>query len=507
MEKRLMLAMLLSMLVVLLWSASIPKPATAPSQAASTSTVVLPEQKPVLPTLLQAEEESPTIKWDTKDFSAAFIESSAAVKEVSFNNYHNDRLVLGAGFAIAPFSSGFKKQNSTENSISFSYQDADKEIVKVFNLRKSNYSIDLHVKVKNTSAGKLKIELPLLLGLTDSRQGLVRDSQNGHYPAQEMTVASKDKIIHWRANKDKLFENVKFLGLSSRYFCAIANPSDQEAITGYVKKVNNQVSEFGINPAVLSLDPGQEKEFLYHIYMGPRDLQFINAVDQGWSAVVYFGTFDIISQILLQVLNFFHNFVHNWGLAIILLSIFVYIVLYPLTLKQMRSMKEMQVLQPKVEALRKQYKDNPQKMNKEVMELYREHKVNPLGGCLPLLLQMPIFFALYQALLNSISLKGARFLWIQDLSTPDRLYVLKHTGGSFDINLLPILMTIGMFIQQKISSPQMGGGQNQQQKMMLILMPLLFGFIFYTMPSGLVLYWFVNSTLMLVYQWHIYKAK
>jgi len=172
-------------------------------------------------------------------------------------------------------------------------------------------------------------------------------------------------------------------------------------------------------------------------------------------------------------------------------------------------MKEMQLLQPKIEALRKEHKDNPQALNKEIMELYKEHKVNPLGGCLPLLLQMPIFFALYQALMRSVSLRGAKFLWIKDLSAPDQLFTLKNSLPFLgnQVNILPILMAIGMFVQQKISMVKTTGEAAQQQKIMSIIMPVMFGVIFYQMPSGLVLYWFVNSTLMLIYQFRINMQK
>jgi YidC/Oxa1 family membrane protein insertase len=175
----------------------------------------------------------------------------------------------------------------------------------------------------------------------------------------------------------------------------------------------------------------------------------------------------------------------------------------------MRSMKEMQVLQPKIEELRKVYKDNPQKLNKEILELYREHKVNPFGGCLPLILQMPIFFALYQVLMRSVFLKGAHFLWIKDLSEPDRLFILSANLPILgnEINILPIIMTIGMFIQQKISMVATSPEAAEQQKIMLIILPLMFGFIFYKMPSGLVLYWFINSTLMLLYQFKIRRMR
>ena len=243
--------------------------------------------------------------------------------------------------------------------------------------------------------------------------------------------------------------------------------------------------------------------------MGPQELNVISNAKPEWSGIIYFGTFDFIAQLLLQLLGFFYGLVHNWGLAIIILSIAVYFLLFPLSIKQMRSMKEMQLLQPKIEALRKELKDNPQRLNKEIMELYKEHKVNPLGGCLPLLLQMPIFFALYQALIRSVALRGAHFLWITDLSSPDKAFVLKNSIPFLgnQVNILPILMAIGMFVQQKFSMAKATGEAAQQQKMMSIVMPIMFGVIFYQMPSGLVLYWFVNSLLMLCYQFRINRQK
>jgi len=175
----------------------------------------------------------------------------------------------------------------------------------------------------------------------------------------------------------------------------------------------------------------------------------------------------------------------------------------------MRSMKQMQALQPVIAELRNKHKDNPQKLNKEIMELYRQNKVNPLAGCLPMVLQIPVFFALYQVLIRSVALKGARFLWIKDLSEPDRLMMLPVSLPVLgnEINILPILMAIGMFMQQKITMKSTGGESAQQQKMMMIIMPVMFGFIFYRMPAGLVLYWFINSSLMLVYQIRINRTK
>jgi YidC/Oxa1 family membrane protein insertase len=196
--------------------------------------------------------------------------------------------------------------------------------------------------------------------------------------------------------------------------------------------------------------------------------------------------------------------------SIILLAVFLNILLFPLTMKSFKSMQKMQALHPQMEKLKAQNKNNPQKLNKEMMELYKKYKINPFGGCLPLLLQMPIFFALYQALIKSIELRGASFLWVRDLSMPDAVKIpvaLPLLGSS--INILPILMIIATVIQQKLSTKSMGSAvteeQKQQQRMMMFMMPVMFGFIFYSMPSGLVLYWLVNTVLTVIEQFVIFK--
>ena len=207
------------------------------------------------------------------------------------------------------------------------------------------------------------------------------------------------------------------------------------------------------------------------------------------------------------MLKFLFSLLHNWGLAIIVLTFIVSILLYPLTWKSFKSMKEIQLIQPKIEKLRLEHKDNTQKFNKEVMQLYRKHKVNPFGGCLPILLQMPIFIALYQVFMRSIELRGAKFLWINDLSLPDRAslpFSLPLIGNR--INILPLLMVGFMFLQQKTMAKQAVPGKEEQQRAMAMLMPLLFGFMFYNLPSGLVLYWLTQTLLMTFYQWRIGRS-
>ncbi|MBU1037426.1 MAG: membrane protein insertase YidC, partial [Candidatus Omnitrophica bacterium] len=188
-----------------------------------------------------------------------------------------------------------------------------------------------------------------------------------------------------------------------------------------------------------------------------------------------------------------------------LLSIFLNLITFPLTAKSFKSMQKMQELHPQMEQLKKQHKDSPEKLNKAVMELYKKYKINPLSGCLPILLQMPIFIALYAALMKSIELRNTSFLWIRDLSSPDAVrlpFTLPIIGNH--INILPLIMVVAMIMQQKISTKTMGSAvtseQKEQQKIMLIVMPVVFGFIFYSMPSGLVLYWVVNTLLTITEQ-------
>jgi len=211
-------------------------------------------------------------------------------------------------------------------------------------------------------------------------------------------------------------------------------------------------------------------------------------------------------------MHWIYHVLPNWGVTIILISTFLYASMYPLTLRGMSSMKRMQALQPEINKLKEKYSDNPQKMNQEMMRLYKEYKINPLGGCLPFLLQMPIFIGLYQVLWRSVTFKGADFLWIKDLSMPDRFYVLPFEVPFVgrDINLLPLLMAIIMFFQQRITAKNMvitDPIQLQQQKMMGIMMPVLMGVIFYKFASGLTLYFTVFYLFSTFTQMHMYSRK
>lgn len=498
MEKRLIGFIVISAAILLLWN-MLFLPKTPPQVIQPTTQQVASPPEVKIENKVVSEEKP--FSYSTDKMDIVFDENQAMIKEVIFKEYQSYNFPLLNGLLLDN-NLQFKKINVSDNVVSFIASDKEKTVVKKYIFSKDKYSVGLEINVQNRSNATIQVKLPLILGSLDSGG----DQESARF--RDFTVSTSEKLLHPNIHKDQLFNQFNFIGLRDRYFCAILS-TPTENYSGYIKKIENKVSVIGTSSKEFLIAPGQSIQENFQIYFGPQQVKTISEIKPAWAGIVHFGMFDIIAQVLLQLLDIIHKIVQNWGVAIVLLSLFIYLLLYPLSVKQMRSMKEMQALQPRIEELRKTYKDNPQKLNIAVMELYKEHKVNPIGGCLPLLLQMPVFFALYQALMRSVALKGANFLWIKDLSAPDRLFTLPFAlpilGSAF--NLLPILMAIGMFVQQKLTMSSSMGGSQEQQKLMLIIMPIMFGVIFYNMPAGLVLYWFVNSALMLVNQLKVSKAK
>ena len=487
-----MVAFGLSLSVLLLWSAFFVKPTPK-------ITPVQPKEQIVLPSESKMEEQPSLITARFDGMDIVFVEKQAAIREIIFPAYKNGKFILKNAFLMADNENNFHVGQITPESIDFISETPDKKITKRF-LYKSNYNIYLDLIIENKIKQPFKINPTLLLGTLNFSSS----QPQPHYA--EITASLVEKTIHPNPKKDGIYNQLKFMGLKDRYFCLIIEPA-MEGYSGFVKKISSNESEAGISNKEIMVLPSETITQQFKVYLGPQDFKVLAHNNPAWAAVIYYGSLDLIAQMLSQLLYFLHNIFKNWGLTLIGFSILVYFLLYPLTLKQIRSMKEMQSLQPKIEQLRVTYKDNPQRMNKEIFELYKTHKVNPYSGCLPLLLQIPIFFALYQVLIRSVALKGAHFLWIKDLSEPDRLITFSNSPIPFitELNLLPILMVIATFIQQKYSNTNSSAISNEQQKIFSIIFPIMFGFIFYKMPSGLVLYWFVNNLLMLASQMNLHR--
>ncbi len=293
--------------------------------------------------------------------------------------------------------------------------------------------------------------------------------------------------------------NINWAGIMSRYFLLIMIP--EESVAKSVIHDNRKNSGFrtGMYVPMNTLDSGKEIKKSFKIYLGEKDKKRLAAVDKSIvDAADINMLIEPIRNFVIWCLISINKLIGNLGWALVIFSILTKVVFMPLTIKSTESMKKMQQLTPKLNELKAKYKDKPDLMQKEMMKLYRENKVNPMGGCLPLLLQMPFFFALYSALIDSIDLWRAPFmLWMKDLSMPDTVL----TVSGFDLNILPIIMTVSTFFQSKLSTVDTGG----QQKMMMMMMPLVFIFIFWSMPSGLVLYWALQNIFQIVHQLIINK--
>ncbi len=370
------------------------------------------------------------------------------------------------------------------------------------------YTVDALLRVENpgSSPRTVRVELPWM----------VRRGGDSGAPAEKFTGQRPREVVWGTNGRVHRIEDLAkvgsqsldgtWIGLGSTWYLAALMPRTPGfglAVGADTTSGKNGVVQVAVR-ATPTVAPGQAWEGLVRIYVGPKEYDRLRA--EGLEGTLNFGGFPVprswgglpmewLGVPILQLMNWTYRHVGNYGIAIILLTLVTKVLFYPLTVKSMRSMKAMQALQPQVNALRSKYKSDPRKLQEETLALYRKHRVNPMGGCLPMVAQIPIFYALYLALSVSVELQNAAFLcfgrvfgidvWICDLASHDPTYVL------------PILMGITMFVQQKMTP---AAGDPRQQRMML-LMPFVFTFMFLNLPSGLVLYWTVSNVLQIVQQW------
>ncbi|HEX9023808.1 MAG TPA: membrane protein insertase YidC [Geobacteraceae bacterium] len=300
-------------------------------------------------------------------------------------------------------------------------------------------------------------------------------------------------------------KGVLWSGFEDKYFLGAAIGVNSSIATVQIKQKNAYVENVISSPQI-ALAPGASATVSYRLYFGPKDLDILKAQGNRLEEVIDLGWFSAIAKPLLHILKFFYKYTGNYGVAIIIITVIIKALFYPLTSHQFKSMKDMQKLQPKMAELKEKYKNDRDAMNRAVMELYKTHKVNPMGGCLPMVIQIPVFFALYKALMFSIELRHAHFfLWIKDLSAPDALFGIIPKGlpllGGMPLGPLPLLMGATMVIQQKMTPSNMDPAQAR----IMMALPFIFTFMFLNFPSGLVLYWLVNNVLTIVQQAFINK--
>ena len=283
---------------------------------------------------------------------------------------------------------------------------------------------------------------------------------------------------------------IKWFSFEGEYFSTVLIPPQSKEIAVSVKGSERDLLKAEIIPASVSVSPGKKVSIPFQVYLGPKDEDRLEALGVGAEKLVDFGFFTIVAKPLLWFIRLTHTVTANYGIDIIIISLLIKIIFLPLTQISFKSMKEMQKVGPEMNRLKEQYKNDKARLQQEIMLLYKRRKINPMSGCLPMLIQIPVFIALYNALQNGIEMRHAPFcLWITDLSAKDPIYIT------------PIIMGATMFIQQKMTPT---AGDPAQAKMFL-LMPVMFTFLFLSFPSGLVLYWMINNVLSIAHQYYLNK--
>ncbi len=413
--------------------------------------------------------------------------------------------------SVAPVATFYASENDT---VSFAGNSAKLlmtgrgnglEIERDYSFVKDSYLVDLVVRVKNISAAPLQgaaelhqTGVPFRKSTTSNR---FQFSGPAYYLGEDLEEMDADL---YETGPKTITAKMDWAAYEGTYFmnAILPDPATVDSLT--VQSATEDVVKMKVSSTLDTLQPGETKEYVYKLYFGPKRLSTLKDVGYNLDKAVNFGYFDVIAKPTLYLLNLFYSMVKNYGIAIILVTVIFKAAFWPITQRGLKSMKNMQKLQPKMVKLKEKYKGDPARMNQEVMNLYKTYKVNPLGGCLPMALQIPVFFALYKVLLMCVELRHAPFmLWISDLSAPDRLFIgvdLPYLGG---IPVLTLLMGASMFLQQKMTPTT---ADPTQAKIMMFL-PVLFTFMFVNFASGLVLYWFVNNLLAILQQYLINRQK
>ncbi|MGQ9484106.1 MAG: membrane protein insertase YidC [Desulfosoma sp.] len=555
MEKRALLAFALSMAVLFLWEMFLsPQPARKPESTAVSQTAnpAKPETSTAPAAPFVPSEASKGVDWsnvpqqhaaavaptsktwvvDTPLYTARIAAAGGRIESLTLKKHrqHVDPasplmdLIPSKGSGYYPLAVDLLQHGQwplatmayeadAPEEIRLSPGDGEKALIlsaeipgavrvrKVMHFSEDTYTVKVEVSLTNLS------ETPLTDQLGLSSYAMPFDEMQSSYNQFKVTVLKNGRLEHFNQKDLKketpvLKPPLRWAGFENNYFLQALIPGAEQHF---------QVATRLLDPASgliqlvyltdpFTVAPGAAVTVSNTYYWGPKELEALKRGDPRLERALDFGWFSILAKPLLVFLRWLNHYTHNYGVAIIILTVIIKILFWPLTHKSFKSMQVMKKIQPKMAQIREKYKDDREKLNQELMMLYRTYKVNPLGGCLPMVLQIPVFFALYRMLYGAIELRHQPFwLWINDLTAPDRLSVgfeLPYIGG---LPVLTLLMGASMFIQQKMTP---SAGDPRQEKLML-MMPVIFTVFFINFPSGLVLYWFVNNVLSIVQQYWI----
>jgi YidC/Oxa1 family membrane protein insertase len=553
MDKKTVLAFVLSFLVLFGWSFFFSSKQEQKTQQEKT-VVTTKTEKAVSPQVTQRDSSAPAketegedaepvsvsvpeeeIRVETPLYSAVFSNVGPTIKSFKLKNYREtveetsppvemvNRMEGVGNFLTFNFSSGKEKKalpltyesdrkmvqvgsSATPGVLKFRTFTANRlMITQIYRFYPHQYKIDLTVQVANhsqeTVAGAFQTTL----------NALPHQGKKSYYSYVGLMTLADGKLkklkIKKKSKEEEVAGNIGWFGYENGYFMSAVVPENPVKGSFSGKMLSSGVLNGSFQAPQIQVAPAEKVASSYLLYLGPHQLETLKRFGKDLDKAVNFGWTDIIARPLLYLLRFCHKYVHNYGIAIILITIIIKILFWPLTHKSYKSMKEMQKLQPRLAKLREKYKGNKEQMNKEMMALYKTYKVNPMGGCLPMVIQIPVFFALYRILGDSIELRHAPFmLWINDLSAPDRLFhfafKIPFMSPPYGIPVLTLLMGASMFIQQKMTPTP---GDPSQAKIMMFL-PIVFTVMFINFPSGLVLYWLVNNILSIGQQYRIHRG-
>ncbi len=528
-EKRSLLAALLSVVILIGWyyffnpekkevspGASQTNPSTVVTPAIQTTSVVLAtETKGKLPlatptsqkvTSKPITQENTLFKTDWSSAEAAPVgiflkrfrekadKNSSPINLIPFEGEKALTLLCQSCSSVLP-EGNYHLVSKTDKGMIYEAEREGLVVRKHYEWNPDQYLLSLRVTVSNHTGQEFRGRL----GLGWKAQQLPPEPKTGlsflkrNTNQRNLLYKAGNKIEH--GLKDGEIREVQgfipWVGIEDRYF--LISLIARQVSSNQILKLQKTAEwlELSLFPEEVILPSQGAHETLYSFYVGPKDRESLSVAGVGLEEAVDYGFFALLAIPILKLLQVFHSVLRNWGLAVLLLTLFFKILLNPLTIKSMKQMKEMQKLQPKLAELKEKYKNDRQRLNMETMALFKSHSVNPMGGCLPMVLQMPIYIALYKVLYNAIELYHAPFFWVyRDLSAPDPYFVL------------PILLGIAMVLQQKLSP---NPSADPTQKQMMMIMPVMFTSFMLFLPLGLVLYIFVNTVSSVLQQWMYQK--
>lgn len=385
---------------------------------------------------------------------------------------------------------------TTDSGLQFEIEPVENvHISKSLEMDENKYTGKLTIRITNRTNNAIEVKG------TKINWGPVKNSGKSRFNIMQAVILNNNKIERIKSKKKNevlvLPISQGWAGIRDQYFCALFYGKPELFKSAEVIKKDDQTLQLVLDMPAKVIQPQSEGSFEINVYLGPQNYKELKKLGYDIHKIVNFGVFSFLSVPIYYLLKFLYNATKNYGVAIILLTIIIRALLWWPTQKSYTSMKKMQSsmskMQPRLKTLKEVYRDNPQMLNQETMKLYKEYQINPMGGCLPMLLQMPVFFALYTTLTAAVELKGAAFIWVwKDLSLKDPVYVL------------PFVMGATMFLQQKMSTPPAATPESAvQQKMMLYMMPIMLTFFAFMWPSGLLLYWVVSNILSIGQQFMI----